>query len=202
MVPAAFQNYFMASAQTSAALVGLLFVAVSIAPERTVTTGAPVERRAVALSAYTALLNAFFLSLVALLPQTNLGSAALPLSAIGLANQCFLAWDLFRHVERTWPRMIRGAVLIVAGLLLYGYELYNALLLLLSPSNSAPLSMLAALLLGIYALGLARAWQLLGGRTHGLSGWLSPLHDTENKLPVTNTDQSPSAPSSKKDEAS
>lgn len=91
MVPAAFQNYFTVSTQTSAALVGLLFVAVSLAPERTVMAGAPVERRAVALSAYTALLNAFFLSLVATLPRTNLGTAALPLSVIGLANQCLLA---------------------------------------------------------------------------------------------------------------
>src|SRR5260370_20268090 len=147
MVPEAFHDYFVASTGAGAALVGLLFVAVSIAPERTVMSGAPVERRAVALSAYTALLNAFFLSLVALLPQTNLGSAALVLSVIGLANQCFLAWDLFRHVERKWLSMARGAVLILAGLLLYGGELYNALLLVLSPSNSARIYALAGLLL-------------------------------------------------------
>jgi hypothetical protein len=201
MVPAAFHDYFVASTGAGAALVGLLFVAVSIAPERTVMSSAPVERRAVALSAYTALLNAFFLSMVALLPQANLGSAALPLSAIGLVNQCFLAWDLLRHVERTWPRMVRGGVLIVAGLLLYGGELYNALLLLLSPGNSVPLSTLAALLLGIYALGLTRAWQLLGGRGHGLGEWLSPLHDTEGRQPVTNTDQSLSATNVNKDES-
>ena len=85
MVPEAFHDYFVASTGAGAALVGLLFVAVSIAPERTVMSGAPVERQAVATSAYTALLNAFFLSLVALLPQTNLGWAALVLSLIGLA---------------------------------------------------------------------------------------------------------------------
>jgi hypothetical protein len=193
MVPAAFQNYFTVSTQTSAALVGLLFVAVSLAPERTVMKGAPVERRAVALSAYTALLNAFFLSLVATLPQTNLGTAALPLSVIGLANQCFLAWDLFRHMERTWLRVLRGAVLVVAGLFLYGGEFYNALLLVLSPTRSAPISTLADLLLGIYALGLTRAWQLLGGRSHGLGEWLSPLHDAENGRPGSTADRSGSA---------
>jgi len=87
------------------------------------------------------------------------------------------------------------------GLLLYGYELYNALLLLLSPAKSAPVSTLASLLLGIYALGLARAWQLLGGRTYGLGEWLSPLHDVEKRQPVATTDQSLSAPSVKKDES-
>ncbi len=132
-------------------------------------------------------------------PHTNLGSAALPLSAIGLANQCFLAWDLFRNMERTWLRIGRGAFLIVVGLLLYGGELYNALLL--SPSNSAPISALANLLLGIYALGLTRAWQLLGGRNHGLGEWLSPLHTSDGRQPVTNTEQSLSEPSAKQDEA-
>jgi hypothetical protein len=48
------------------------------------------------------------------------------------------------------------------------------------------------LLLGIYALGLTRAWQLLGGRSHGLSEWLSPLRAIENRQPVTHMDQSQS----------
>ncbi len=201
MVPEAFHDYFIASTGAGAALVGLLFVAVSIAPERTVMRSAPAERRAVALSAYTALLNAFFLSIAALLPQTNLGVAALILSVIGLANQCFLAWDLFKHTERTWPHMLRGAILVVAGLLLYGGELFNALLLVLSPTDSAPIFTLAAVLLGIYALGLTRAWQLLGGRSYGLGEWLSPLHNTEERQPGANTDQSLSETSGKTDES-
>ncbi len=201
MVPEAFHDYFVASTGAGAALVGLLFVAVSIAPEQTVMSGAPVERQAVATSAYTALLNAFFLSLVALLPQTNLGWAALVLSLIGLANHFILGWNLSRHSLRRWFSMIRRAALILAGLLLYGYELYNAILLLLSPTNSTPIAALAPLLVGIYALGLTRAWQLLGGRSYRLSDWLSPLHDTESRQAVTNTDQSLSATSVRKDEA-
>ena len=39
MVPEAFHDYFVASTGTGAALVGLLFVVVSITPERTVMTG-------------------------------------------------------------------------------------------------------------------------------------------------------------------
>ncbi|MFL5627651.1 MAG: hypothetical protein ACJ788_18900 [Ktedonobacteraceae bacterium] len=191
----------MASTGTGAALVGLLFVVVSIAPERTVMSGAPVERQAVALSAYTALLNAFFLSLVALLPQTNLGWAALVPSLTGLANHFILRWNLSRRLPRRWLSMVRGSALVVAGLLLYGFELYSAILLLLSPSNSTPVSALAPLLVGIYALGLTRAWQLLGGRSYRLSDWLSPLHDTEGRQTVTSTDQSLSAKSVRKDEA-
>lgn len=53
MVPADFANFFIASAGAGAALVGLLFVAVSLAPQQIVTRRAPMERQAVAGSAFT-----------------------------------------------------------------------------------------------------------------------------------------------------
>ena len=138
---------------------------------------------------------------MALLPQTNLGWAALVFSLIGLTNHFVLGWNLAKHAQRSWSSLVRRAALIVASLLLYGYELYNAILLVLFPTNSTPISVLAPLLVGIYGLGLERAWQLLGGRNYRLSDWLSPLHDTEGKQPVTSTDQSLSATSVKKDES-
>ncbi len=64
-----FNNFFLALAGAAAALIGLLFVAVSVAPESIVQARAPVERRALATSVYTALLNAFIIALGALMPQ-------------------------------------------------------------------------------------------------------------------------------------
>jgi hypothetical protein len=183
MVPLAFRDYFFASTGAGAALVGLLFVAVSIAPERTVMSGAPVERRAIATSAYSALLNAFFLSLVGLLPQTNLGEAALVLGLVALGNQCILAWHLFKQMRRHWLSMVRRSALIVVSLLLYGDEVYSGAQLLLSPADSGLVWVLALLMLGFYAIGIARAWQLLGARKFGLSDWLSPIHDVEDAEP-------------------
>src|SRR6266700_1855399 len=86
MVPAAFANFFVASTGAGAALVGLLFVALSIAPEQTVLEGASLEKRALATSAFTALLNAFFISLAALIPSSNLGWTALVLSLVALTG--------------------------------------------------------------------------------------------------------------------
>jgi len=40
MVPDVFINFFIASAGAGGALIGLLFVAISIAPESTIMTGA------------------------------------------------------------------------------------------------------------------------------------------------------------------
>jgi hypothetical protein len=42
---------------------------------------------------------------------------------------------------------------------------------------------LVSCVLGAFALGLTRAWELLGAQRYGLLGWLSPLrdvHDTES----------------------
>ncbi len=58
VVPPEYANFFIASAGAGAALVGLLFVAVSLAPEQIVARRAPVERQAAAGSAFTALITA------------------------------------------------------------------------------------------------------------------------------------------------
>jgi hypothetical protein len=76
MVPPDLANFFIASVSAGGALLGLLFVAVSIAPEQIVASRAPMERQAVAASTFTALVNAFFVSLGALIPGVT-GTIAL-----------------------------------------------------------------------------------------------------------------------------
>jgi hypothetical protein len=85
MLPPELSNFFLATAGAGAALIGLLFVAVSIAPEQIATRRAPLERQAVAASTFTALVNAFFISLGALFPG-SLGWVALLMSSLGLLN--------------------------------------------------------------------------------------------------------------------
>ena len=166
MVTPQFTSFFIASASAGAALVGLLFVAVSIAPERIVMANAPVERRAMAASSFTALLNAFFISLGALIPE-NVGFLILLMSASGLVNSLFLAWNLLKE-RQSWQNVLRRIILILAGFIIYGYELYFAILLLYQPNNLDIFYPLTGLLLSVYGIGLVRAWQLLGARRYGL----------------------------------
>ncbi len=176
LVPAAFANFFVASTGAGAALAGLLFVAVSIASEQTVLEGASLERRAVATSAFTALLNAFFVSLAALIPTTNLGWTALVLSLMGLSNTFMLGWNLLSQRSHR-NNMVRRLVILVVSLALYGFELYYAAQLLRFPGQSNPVFALTSLLMGIYGIGLVRAWELIGMRGYGLLSWLSSLRD-------------------------
>lgn len=173
MVPPQFANFFIASASAGAALVGLLFVAVSIAPERIVMANAPVERQAMAASSFTALLNAFFISLAALIPW-NVGVLTLVMSFSALSNSLFLTWNLLKE-RQSWQNFLRRVFLIVVSFVIYGFELYVAILLLYEPNNLGSFYALTGLLLGVYGIGLVRAWQLLGARRYGLMRWLNPL---------------------------
>ena len=87
MVPDAFREHFTATATGAGALIGLLFVSISLRPDTVFGTKAAVHGRALAGSAFTALVNAFFVSLLALMPQSNLGYSA----AIMAQRPCAMA---------------------------------------------------------------------------------------------------------------
>lgn len=176
MVPPEFANFFIACASAGGALVGLLFVAVSIAPEQIVTRSAPIERQAVAGSAFTALVNAFFISLVALIPRFNISLIIVPFSTLCLVTSLIQAWQLFRGLK-SWQSLLRRAFLILLSVAIYGLELVNAVQFLNDPSQVGYVYALISCLLGAFGLGLIRAWELLGVHRYGLFGWLNPLRD-------------------------
>ncbi len=179
MVPPEFANFFIASASAGGALVGLLFVAVSIAPEQIVAAQAPIERQAVATSAFTALMNAFFISLFALIPHFNIGFIIMPFSFLCLLTSLIQASYLLRH-RKNWPSLLRRAFLVLLSIALYGLELLNGYQILTNPSQTGVLYGLISCLLGAFGLGLIRAWELLGVRRYGLLGWLNPLRDIDD----------------------
>jgi multisubunit Na+/H+ antiporter MnhF subunit len=182
VIPAIFVNFFVASTGAGGALVGLLFVAVAVSPERTFGENVPSERRAVATSAFTALVNAFFVSLGSLIPDTTSAYVALTLSLVSLIGTVRLAADL---VERGIgaKRLIRRLALIVICGVLYALEGWFAFELLRAPQAPGPVYSLAGVLMGVYGMAIVRAWELLGAERHGILGWLSPLRDIEPKPP-------------------
>jgi hypothetical protein len=192
VIPPAFANFFIASASAGAALVGLLFVAVSLAPEQNVTRQAPQERQAVAGSAFTALINAFFISLAALIPNVTFGLVVVPISGFCLLTSLIQAWPLLRR-RRDWLSFLRRAFLVVLSIVLYGTELLNGYQLLMTPSQSGIVYGLVSCLIVAFAVGLVRAWELLGAQRFGLMGWLSPLRDVPDTESLSHTGNSHTA---------
>lgn len=181
MVPAELTNFFLGSVGAAAALIGLLFVAISITPEDTVFEGAPLERQGVASSTFSALANAFFISIAGLIPTANIGYTTLVMGLLGLSNSLNVGWHLLRG-RQSWQEFVRRMVLVLIGVVLYGFELYYAWQLLRSPNDSTNVLNLSTILLGIYGVALIRAWELLGARRFAFSNWFNPLASNDQFL--------------------
>jgi hypothetical protein len=189
MVPSDYTNFFITAATVGGGLIGLLFVAISLAPERTVLAKAPIESRVVAGSTFTALLNAFFISLGALLPQTNIGWFAISFSIVGIINSLSLGRTLLIPWP-SWQNVLRRTWLTGISLFLYIIELVCSVQLLSSPTNETPVSYVALSVLVIYIIALIRAWELLGAQRTGLMAWLNPLYDINKGASEARTPQS------------
>jgi hypothetical protein len=173
-----FTNFFLASAGAGAALVGLLFVAISVNPGRNAGPSAPPERQAVAASAFTALINAFFISLVSLIAADSLGGVAIIVGTISFVSTLRLIGDLFPpHL----PRRIyaRHAGFLAFGVIIYGLQVFYGWQYLSHSDSLDYAYTIAYLVIAAYGVGLTRAWQLIGAKRRGFFSWFSPLNDLE-----------------------
>jgi len=185
MVPNNFYTFFATSAGAGAALIGLLFVAISIVPENILKEEASRERKATANNTFTALLNAFFISLGALIPHTNLGIIVIVFGLLSLSNGLGINWQLFRgraiRQNLQWRRLSRNLLSILAPIILYGYECFFAVLLIRSPGDSDSVVNITIILIVIYGWGIEQAWEMLGLHRLGLLSiflfWRRPAED-------------------------
>src|SRR5262249_36770230 len=76
MVPGAYDTYFAAMATAAAALIGLLFVAVSVRDDTIFGPKAMPGGEALAITAFTGLVSSFVVSLLGLIPKVNIGEPA------------------------------------------------------------------------------------------------------------------------------
>ena len=180
MVPPEYETFFLASAGASAALIGLLFVGVSIAPERVFGEKADPRRQAQAISAFSALANVFFISMASLIPGIVLGAVV---TVVGAVSSVQLLGLLVRVPQsgRNMVEAVRGAILFLASAAIYSTEIYLGILLWMKPAGPSALAGLLEIMLGAYAIGLGRAWQLLGAPRIGLTSYALDL--LERRLP-------------------
>lgn len=155
MVPADFLTYFAATAAAAGVLIGLLFVAISLRPDAIPGEKASVAAQAVSGSAFTALVNSFMVSLIALIPGTGLGWVAATLAVISLVNTIRL------HLGLTERRSARTLLLLSTAA--YVAQLVVGGLLALAPSSRSLVTTVAYLMIASFAVALSRAWSLVRG---------------------------------------
>jgi hypothetical protein len=182
MVPDAFDEFFVAAAGVAGALIGLLFVAISV------NTGwndpdVKVVHQVRAGVAFSALTDALVIGLVAVIPGINLGAWALPVAIVGFCSTLGLGVYLLaarlevgkaRHLALT---VIQCAVFVLQAL--YAYRLIR------HPGDVAAVRELAVLTIIMFLVGISRAWELVGGRTTKLFGTVREVvHDRRSVGPV------------------
>jgi hypothetical protein len=163
VVPVSYHDFFGGCATIAGALIGLLFVAISVSPGRSAGGKASLDHQVTAGAAFSALVNTLVLALVALLPGASLGQTATVLAAIGLSSTTGLLVVLFR--EHQAPIRRDQVLLLVALLVLYGLELANGIALAESPRVVSHVNSLGVLSIIFFGFAIARAWQLVGARS-------------------------------------
>jgi hypothetical protein len=181
MVPESIRSFFAASAGVGGALIGLLFVAISVSAERLARdeAGAQVHRiRAVA--ALTAFTNALTVSLFALIPGHKIGPTSVSVAAVGLLFVAAALLSLVRLRQLRWAT-IRDALFMVGLAVVFVIQLVEGLGINAQPSNSGDVDTIAILVIFCFLIGIARAWELIGGPSIGITHEVTALVRSHNR---------------------
>jgi hypothetical protein len=162
MTPPSFDTFLAASAGVAGALIGLLFVAVSVAQERLTSENSNPAHRVRASAALTSFGNALAVALFGLVPGEGLRGPAFVVALLGLLFVAASLLLLFR-VRRSHP-VPASDVLFLAGLLaVFGLQLYYALRLMTDARDIGAARGIGVLIIVCFFIGIARAWELVGG---------------------------------------
>jgi hypothetical protein len=175
VVPQSIHDFFVACASVAGALIGLLFVAISVAADRLAREEAQSQvHRIRAAAALAAFINALAVSLFSLIPGQKIGPAAVAAASSGIV---FVAAALLSLVRR---RQLRGRVLLdivfLFGLLItFVVQLINGAEVLAQPGNSGAVYTIASMVVICFLIGIARAWELIGGPSIGITHEVTAL---------------------------
>jgi len=206
MVPEGLHDFFLGSAGVAGALIGLLFVAISVSGERLVKAEAASQMlRIRAYGALTGFINALAVSLFALIPDGGIGTTSLTVAILGLL---FVAASLLslirvRGLRRTTVRdsfFLAGQAVVFVVQLIYAIELEG------QPNNADALQGIGFLVIICFLIGISRSWELIGGPSIGFTHEVVALvrevessrngHDTDpSNSGTSNPDPSSPGPS-------
>jgi hypothetical protein len=167
VVSATYRDLFAAVATASAALTGLLFVALSLVSRRGSGSGLSVIQQVRAAAAWLAFTNALAVALFGLVPGTNVGYPALVLGITGIAFTAAGIRSILAS-QATFRQQLRQLGLVVFLVLIFGAELITGIVLLARPDSSTSAQVIGYALVASLLVGVARSWELVGQRDTGI----------------------------------
>lgn len=167
VVPADFHDFFASSTSVAGALIGLLFVAISVRPAE-VARSADIIGRLRPTAALSALLDALLVSMFALLPRARFGEIAAVLGGLGLLSTLMLLALLARSARGARSRRAASALLVVAQGGAYATQLLSGIRLAIDVDDVGQVDLQAILVAVFFVFGIARAWEFIGAEHPGL----------------------------------
>jgi hypothetical protein len=160
-----YENFFIASAGASAAILGLLVVAVSVVNADDANPTTRENRTVLAGSAFVALVDIFIVSIVALTGGSVVfGSSSLAMATVGLLATRRLVPRAkragnFSRSSRTRELNIAFASISVGA---YSVQFGLAVALLVNTQSAALQHALVLVIVALYCSALGRAWEVTG----------------------------------------
>jgi hypothetical protein len=161
--PDEYHEFFTAAAGVAGALVGLLFVAVSVTMERMEEQGETQIHRIRAATALTAFSNALTVSLFALIPNLNIGWPAFVVAAGGILFVLGALLSMLRLGLRR-PGELRNALFLVGLVVLLVFQLLAGIRLI---NQHGAYQTISILVVFCFLIGISRSWELIGGPSIG-----------------------------------
>ena len=162
-----YESFFVASTGASAAFLGLLFVGFTVVDSEESDAGIRERRTVLAGSAFVALADAFFVSILALTGgPVVFGLISLGMASIGLMATSRLMPRARRagNFARGFPTRKLNIVFATVSAVGFSTQLGLAVALLTDPHSAALQRALLVMIAVLYASGLTRAWEVTGIR--------------------------------------
>lgn len=171
MTPESLHDFFFASAGVAGALIGLLFVAISVEHDRITAPDADQVSRVSARSALTAFTNALAVSLWALVPGRGLAVASIVVGTLGVMFVVGSVLSIRRLSEtrRTRRDRLRDVTFLITQIVVFALQIATGIRLVIHARAPGPANDIAELLIVCFLVGIFRSWELIGGPEIGLT---------------------------------
>jgi hypothetical protein len=180
VVPESLHDFFLTSSTVAGALIGLLFVVISVSSARLAQGQAKAQlHRIRAAAALTAFINALAVSLFALIPGHKLGPTATAVSISGLLFVVASLLSLIRQHQLSW-NTARDAVFLVGLIVLFVLQLVSGLSVSMHPVNPGAANTIAILVVVCFLAGIGRSWELIGAPSIGFFGEVTAIARTRH----------------------